>query len=210
MKRLLTSLCVVVGLAGASTAHASWYENGIEYDWARVVAVDPIVERQSVPIARDVCWNERVDYGPRYASGGYYDRGDDRAAGTILGALVGGALGNQVGRGDGRRAATVAGAVLGGAIGNNLDGGRSWDGNQRYRYYDDRRSYSDRYGGGHGGYRNVGSQRVCDQRVDYRSEQQIVGYDVTYVYNGRQYRTETSQHPGDRIRVEVSVNAVGY
>jgi outer membrane lipoprotein SlyB len=38
---------------------------------------------------------------------------------TILGAVVGGALGNQVGGGSGRTAATVAGAVAGGAIANN-------------------------------------------------------------------------------------------
>lgn len=38
---------------------------------------------------------------------------------TVLGALIGGAIGNQVGSGDGRRAATVAGAVAGGAIANN-------------------------------------------------------------------------------------------
>lgn len=38
----------------------------------------------------------------------------------VVGALVGGALGNTVGHGDGRRAATVVGAVAGGAVANNL------------------------------------------------------------------------------------------
>ena len=38
----------------------------------------------------------------------------------MLGAIVGGALGNQVGKGDGRAAATVGGAVVGGAIGHNI------------------------------------------------------------------------------------------
>lgn len=37
----------------------------------------------------------------------------------IVGALIGGAVGNQVGDGDGQRAATVVGAVAGGAIANN-------------------------------------------------------------------------------------------
>jgi outer membrane lipoprotein SlyB len=41
--------------------------------------------------------------------------------GTVLGALVGGALGNQVGKGDGRKAATIAGAVAGGVIGHNAE-----------------------------------------------------------------------------------------
>lgn len=58
------------------------------------------------------------------------DRGRRHNNGAIiLGAVIGGALGNQVGSGDGRRAATVIGAVAGGAIANNAtrdqDRGRS-------------------------------------------------------------------------------------
>ena len=41
--------------------------------------------------------------------------------GAVAGAIIGGALGNQVGDGDGRRAATVAGAVIGGIVGNNAE-----------------------------------------------------------------------------------------
>ncbi len=49
-------------------------------------------------------------------------RRDNRVGGgAVLGAIVGGALGNQVGKGDGRKAATIAGAVAGGAIGHNIE-----------------------------------------------------------------------------------------
>jgi outer membrane lipoprotein SlyB len=41
-------------------------------------------------------------------------------AGTLLGAVVGGALGNQVGHGGGRAAATILGAVGGAAVGNRI------------------------------------------------------------------------------------------
>jgi len=53
----------------------------------------------------------------------YRDRDQDRhlGAGTVIGAIAGAALGNQVGKGDGRKAATVAGAVAGGAIGHNVE-----------------------------------------------------------------------------------------
>jgi outer membrane lipoprotein SlyB len=44
-------------------------------------------------------------------------------AGTLLGAVVGGALGNQVGHGGGRAAATILGAVGGAAVGNHMAGG---------------------------------------------------------------------------------------
>ncbi len=49
-------------------------------------------------------------------------RRDNRVGGgTVLGAIVGGALGNQVGKGDGRKAATVVGALAGGAIGHDIE-----------------------------------------------------------------------------------------
>lgn len=82
----------------------------VTYSYADVLRVDPIYQFvRAAP--QEQCYQERV-------------RGDS-TAGTVLGAVVGGALGNQVGRGDGRRAATVAGAVIGGAIGNNVaDGGQ--------------------------------------------------------------------------------------
>ena len=41
---------------------------------------------------------------------------------AVLGALVGGVLGNQVGKGHGRDAATVVGAVVGGFAGDNIAG----------------------------------------------------------------------------------------
>lgn len=75
---------------------------------------------------------------PAQARGQYYDRGCDNCGqvirinsigqrssslggGTVLGAIVGGALGNQVGKGDGRKAATIAGALAGGAIGHQAE-----------------------------------------------------------------------------------------
>ena len=48
-------------------------------------------------------------------------RSNKVGGGTVLGAIVGGALGNQVGKGDGRKAATTAGALAGGAIGHDIE-----------------------------------------------------------------------------------------
>lgn len=48
-------------------------------------------------------------------------RDNKLGGGTVLGAIVGGALGNTVGRGDGRKAATIVGAVAGGAVGHNVE-----------------------------------------------------------------------------------------
>ena len=53
--------------------------------------------------------------------------------GTIAGAVVGGALGNQVGSGSGRTAATVAGAVGGGVVGNRMEQNSRAADPQQYR-----------------------------------------------------------------------------
>ncbi len=49
----------------------------------------------------------------------YIER-NDSTVGTLLGAIIGGALGNTVGHGRGRSAATIVGAVAGGAVGNAM------------------------------------------------------------------------------------------
>jgi uncharacterized protein YcfJ len=44
---------------------------------------------------------------------------------TLLGALIGGAVGNKFGRGNGRKLATVAGAILGAGAGSRSQNSRS-------------------------------------------------------------------------------------
>ena len=49
-------------------------------------------------------------------------RDPNRVAGTAIGAVIGGLLGNQVDSGNGKKVATVGGAVAGGAIGRKVQG----------------------------------------------------------------------------------------
>ena len=51
------------------------------------------------------------------------------------------------------------------------------------------------------------SQQRCETRTEYRQNDRVLGYNVSYEYNGRVYRTQTDHHPGDRIRVAVQVAA---
>jgi len=153
-------------------------------DIATVVAVN---ERYSNPgYARQECWNERTN---NYDSGYYRDsngrlyRGDSTTNGTLLGAVIGGALGNQVGKGDGRTAATVAGAVIGGAIGNNID--RNHDSSSAYEYRD-----------------NSGTVRRCRTVSDGG---RFGGYDVTYRYAGQNYHALMNYRPGRTMAVMVQV-----
>jgi uncharacterized protein YcfJ len=105
--------------------------------------------------------------------------------GTTVGAIVGGVIGNQFGSGNGRRAATVAGAALGGSIGRDVD--------RRNRAPD--------------GYRPV-TREQCRIERDYQKASVPTGYRVTYQYHDRLYHTRTRQHPGDTIRVAVSVRPI--
>lgn len=57
--------------------------------------------------------------------------GSQEQAGMVIGGVLGGALGSQVGHGSGRTAATVIGAIAGMAIGGNV--GRSMDDNDRLK-----------------------------------------------------------------------------
>jgi outer membrane lipoprotein SlyB len=52
-------------------------------------------------------------------------RPGNAAAGTALGAVAGGLLGNQIGHGAGRAAATILGAAGGAAVGNQIAGGNN-------------------------------------------------------------------------------------
>ena len=99
---------------------------------------------------------------------------------AITGAIIGGVAGNQFSKGSRRDALTVAGALLGASIGHDLSrrgGGRSY----------------------------VTSERRCEWVDSYREEEYLVGYDVTYRYQGRLFTTRTSSHPGKYIQVRVEV-----
>ncbi|MEO7917232.1 MAG: glycine zipper 2TM domain-containing protein [Dokdonella sp.] len=137
--------------------------------WADVLRVDPLYETYRVDRPEEECYDQPVE---RRESG-------NRGAGTVLGAIVGGVLGNTVGKGDGRKAATVAGAVAGGAIGNNV-GGRN------DRYYNS-------------------TETRCRTINNSREERRIAGYDVQYRYRGDVYMSRLDYDPGERMRVRVSV-----
>jgi uncharacterized protein YcfJ len=178
-----------------------WDDPGYpEYDYARVVDVDPIVRRVRVTEPRRECYEEtryeyERPYGPRTVS----RAGSSSAGSMILGGLIGAAVGNQIGSGDGRRAATVAGAIIGSAIGHDVAARR--DGRTAGRY-DDR--HDDYYAA-----RPYTVER-CELRHVESWEERIDGYHVTYEYNGRRARMTLPYDPGSRVRVRVDVRPAEY
>jgi uncharacterized protein YcfJ len=108
------------------------------------------------------------------------------AAPIILGSIIGGVIGNQFGGGSGKVAMTAAGAALGGSIAADASYRRNPDG-----YY-------------------AVTESRCAIETDWRTEQRVVAWDVTYKYRGEIYQTRMRDEPGDRIRVRVQVDPLGY
>ena len=103
---------VGVTAGGAVATYSLVKDNGPEY--AQVLAVEPVKTQIKTP--REVCKDVAVT---RQAP----VKDQHQIAGTVVGALAGGLLGNQIGGGTGKKIATVAGAVGGGYAGNKVQEG---------------------------------------------------------------------------------------
>lgn len=103
----------------------------------------------------------------------------NRAAGAVIGGIAGGLLGHQIGSGSGNTAATIAGTIGGAAVGNEVA----------------RRN-------------DRGEQVVerCRQVAGYA--ERVVGYDVTYRFQGREFSTRLPYDPGPSMPVHVTVAPV--
>lgn len=102
---------------------------------------------------------------------------DGNIGGTVVGALVGGLVGNQIGGGSGRRLATVGGAVAGGFAGREID----------------RRHV--------GGQVVANTVRECRTVTDTSTNEVVVGFDVTYSYDGETQTIHMDHDPGPTLPV---------
>lgn len=192
MSRKFWLTAVAVGLAAASTGALADHDRGGyryeeqdrqgDYEFARVIGVEPLRRRIRVSEPVRECWDE-VGYEDPRPEG---PLSPNHAGSTLVGALIGGVLGNQVGHGRGRAAARATGAILGGAVGYSAS-------QQRQRQYGGGREYT---------------YERCDVRYRDSYEERIDGYEVTYEYAGRRYVTRMPYDPGDRIRIRVDVTPV--
>ncbi|MEM9058317.1 MAG: glycine zipper 2TM domain-containing protein, partial [Pseudomonadota bacterium] len=168
-------LLAAPAMAGSHITFRDRHHSDIAF--ARVVDVEPIVRYVTVTTPRRECWDEEIAVQTRYR--------DRRGSGvaTIAGGVIGAVVGHQIGDGRGRDAATVVGTLVGSAIGRDLS-----------------RDRQERYG-------PVRYETVthCSTVDEVRREERIDGYRVTYVYNGREYTTRMNEHPGNDIRLRVSV-----
>jgi uncharacterized protein YcfJ len=231
---LALGLAAAVGTASAQSGYSSgYYSNyqptadrygqsyGAQYDYARVVRVDPVFDSragygttssQRCYSRQDGVYAGAGGYGgyqdPYDRTGGYYGndpyqrdrydryggnaRGSD--AGRTMATVVGGVLGAVVGSQVGGGSARYATSAIGSMVGG-IAGREVYEASQRNRYPQQGTvTVCDPSPVGSGGYYPTGS-----------GSSGVRAYDVTYEYAGRSYTTRTDYHPGDRIRVRVDV-----
>ncbi len=172
MKNLLMVVAGLMLVPGALSAqgYPQGREANVSYAYADVLRAQPVFEVVRLQRPEEVCGDEAVYYR---------ERGTGSTSSTLLGAVIGGALGNQIGSGSGRRAATVAGAVVGGSVGNQSSRGPD----REYRSLETR----------------------CRIVETVTEEERLLGYDVEYRYRDEVYFTRLDNHPGERLRVRVAV-----
>jgi hypothetical protein len=136
MNRLLIPALISTAIFSTNTlAQGGWDSNNrghrrhhqVERVVVRHVYEQPAIIYQAPPVV----YRERIVYRdspvyyetePRYHEqpAAYSGNNSNRLIGQAIGAVAGGALGNQVGSGNGRIAATAIGAVIGSVIGGNV------------------------------------------------------------------------------------------
>jgi uncharacterized protein YcfJ len=102
----------------------------------------------------------------------------------IFGAILGGVIGNQFGGGSGQDLMTFAGAALGHEIAK--DSQRRKHPQKLYASLEDR----------------------CGVNTEWQESRQVLGWDVTYEYQGVTYLTRMAEEPGDQIKIAVNVQPV--
>lgn len=173
-----------------------------ERQYGTVTAVNAVTQQTSEPkqVCNDVTVEERQP------------ERDGNTGGTVIGAVVGGLLGHQVGKGSGRTAATVAGAVAGGYAGHAID--KRHEGGQvvtrtEQQCHDEAVSSSHTIGydvsyrnaDGSTDSKRLESRPSIGSRIALGSARTVVGYDVTYRYEGKTATVRMDQKPGDRLPV---------
>lgn len=134
--------------------------------YAEVLAVEPVKETIKTP--REVCKDVTVTRQRPV-------KDQHQIAGTAIGAIAGGLLGNQIGGGTGKKIATVAGAVGGGYAGNKVQ--ENMQANDTYQTTETR----------------------CNTVTD--SSEKVVGYNVKYDLDGKVGQVRMDRDPGARIPV---------
>ncbi len=145
-------------------------------DYATVTSVEKIYKQYRVEKPVQECYIKETLQNP----------GDGSATNEIVGAILGGAIGNKFGEGDGKEVMTLAGIILGASLAHDEEVANS------------------------SGTQVVVSQEVCETKVKTSFEQRLNHYLVHIVYEGRELSYTTKKRPfEDIVKVRVTVTGLG-
>lgn len=156
---VIGGVIAALGIAGG-IAVGSYQSSESGPRYAEIVDVEPIVQTTDTP--REVCKNVTVTHQRPV-------KDENRIAGTAIGAIVGGVVGNQFGGGSGKKIMTAAGAVGGGVAGNQVQ--------QQMQQGDTYQT----------------TEQRCSTVND--SKEETVGYDVRYRYDGEVHEAKLDEKP---------------
>lgn len=149
------------------------------YEYAQVVESQPIYRVVAVSTPQEQCWEEEIAVDR-------YDRRNRSNTPLLVSTLIGGAIGNAIGHNkSNQRVGAVLGAMLGHSIGRDII---------RHNNQPAVREYQ--------------TVQRCNTVYQQHEEERLVGYNVTYLYNGEEYSVRTDSDPGDQIRIRISVQPV--
>jgi len=170
MKIILKSIIVISFFITSQLAFA-----GSFVDSATVTSVEKVYKQYRVDEPYQDCYIKET----------IQQNGDGSATNEIMGAILGGAIGNQFGEGDGNDAMTLAGIFLGASIANDAEKAAK------------------------NGTQTVVSQEVCENKVRQKIEKRLSHYKVTVDYDGREVSFSTKKRPyDDVIKVEVTIDGL--
>ena len=169
MKIILKSIVVISFFITSQLAFA-----GSFVDSATVTSVEKVYKQYMVEEPYQDCYIKET----------LQQSGDGSATNEIMGAILGGAIGNQFGEGDGKDVMTLAGIFLGASIANDAEKANSTG-------------------------QVVVSQEVCENKVRQKIEKRLSHYKINVEYEGRDLSFTSKKRPyDDVIKVKVTVSSL--
>jgi len=170
MKIFIKSLIVLSLLLTAQFTLA-----GSFLDYATVTSVEKVYKQYIVEKPVQECYIKET----------LQNSGDGSATNEIVGAILGGAIGNKLGEGDGKDVMTLAGIVLGASLAHDEEVANS------------------------SGSQVVVSQEVCETKVKTSFERRLSHYLVHIIYDGNELTYTTKKRPfEDVIKVMITVTGL--
>ena len=159
MLAVTTSLALIFSMSAFADHKRHDHKRHKEYvQYAKVVNVKPIYREVRVSYPEQQCWREEV----RKPIKRQVNHSSPEA--VLIGGIIGGVVGHELGRHNNPELATVAGAIIGTTLVHNAN----------TQYYST------------GEYR-IQQRRHCRTENHYRTERRLKGYRVTYRYKGELY-----------------------